>query len=108
MLMNGKSCLIPLLMGYRSSPNPATGYTPYEALMKRSVRKKLDCGHFPKRIKYHNMEEEITKHDKEYKRKWNDQQRHPKCNRHNFKTGNKVLLKKRKKNKWSTFHEKEC
>ena len=24
-----------MLMGYRSTPHPATGYTPYEALMKR-------------------------------------------------------------------------
>ena len=26
-----------MLMGYRSTPHPATGYTPYEALMKRNV-----------------------------------------------------------------------
>ena len=35
-----------MLMGYRSTPHPATGYTPYEALMKRDVRTKLDYGHY--------------------------------------------------------------
>ena len=31
-----------MLTGYRSSPHPATGVTPYEALMNRQVRTKLD------------------------------------------------------------------
>ena len=29
-------------MGYRSTPHPATGHTPYEALVIRNVRTKLD------------------------------------------------------------------
>ena len=41
-----------------------------------------------------------------YKKKWADQHRHPKCQQHHFKIGDKVLLKKRKVNKWSTAHEK--
>ena len=53
------------------------------------------------------MEKEITKRDKEYKSKWNNQQRHPKCKEHHFQIGDKVLLKKKKINKWSTSHEKE-
>ena len=36
-----------------------------------------------------------------------DQQRRPKCKEQHFKIGDKVLLKKRKINKWSTSHEKE-
>ena len=67
-----------MLMGNRSTPHPATGHTPYEALMKRNVRTKLESKSFPKRNNYLNMEQEITKHDKEYKKKWNDQQRCPK------------------------------
>ena len=31
-----------LLMGYRSTPHPATGVTPYEAMMNRRVRRKID------------------------------------------------------------------
>ena len=31
-----------MLTGYRSSPHPATGAAPYEALMNRHVRTKLD------------------------------------------------------------------
>ena len=96
-----------MLMGYRSTPHPATGHTPYEALMKRNVRTKLDSKNFRKRENYHNMEQEITKRDREYKKKWNDQQRRPKCKEQHFKIGDKVLLKKRKINKWSTSHEKE-
>ena len=96
-----------MLMGYRSTPHPATGHTPYEALMKRTVRTKLDYGHFSKNRKFHNIEQEITKRDKEYKRKWNKQQRHPKCKEHHFKIGDKVLLEKKKINKWSTCHEKQ-
>ena len=96
-----------MLMGSRSTPHPATGHTPYEALMKRTVRTKLDYGHFSKNRKFHNMEQEITKRDKEYKRKWNKQQRHPKCKEHHFKIGDKVLLKKKKINKWCTCHEKQ-
>ena len=30
-----------MLIGYRSTPHPATGISPYEALMKRQVRTKL-------------------------------------------------------------------
>ena len=96
-----------MLMGYRSTPHPATGYTPYEALMKRNVRTKLDYGHFSENRKFYKMEQEITKRDIEYKSKWDQQQRRPKCKKHHFKIGDKVLLKKKKINKWSTYHEKE-
>ena len=85
-----------MLMGYRSTPHPATGHTPYESLMKRNVRTKLDSESFPKRKNYRNMEQEIAKRDKEYKKKWNDQQRRPKCKEQHFKIGVKILLKKRK------------
>ena len=75
--------------------------------MKRNVRTKLDYGHFSENKKLYKMEQEITKRDKEYKSKWDQQQRRPKCKKHHFKIGDKVLLKKKKINKWSTYHEKE-
>ena len=96
-----------MLMGYRSTPHPATGYSPYEALMRRNVRTKLDYEETGVSKDYHRMEKEITKRDRQYKTKWDKQNRHPKCEEHNFKVGDKVLLKKRKENKWSTAHEKE-
>ena len=55
------------------------------------------------------MEKEITFWDEHYKMKWDKQQRHPKCEENQFtrKVGDKVRLKKRKANKWSTAHEKD-
>ena len=96
-----------MLMGYRSTPHPATGYCSYEALMKRNVRTKLDYDSFSISRNLHKMEKEITNRDKEYKQKWDHQHRHPKVEKHQFKIGDRVLLKKRKQNKWSPAFEKE-
>ena len=43
---SSNSALQYMLMGYRSTPHPATDYCPYEALMKRNVRTKLDHDSF--------------------------------------------------------------
>ncbi|XP_045187538.2 uncharacterized protein K02A2.6-like [Mercenaria mercenaria] len=68
------SAIQQMLMGYRSTPHPATGYSPYEAMMKRSVRTLLD--HFPSiKPNIETMEKEITTKDREYKKKWEKQQR---------------------------------
>ena len=85
-----------MLMGFRSTPHPATGYSPFEALMRRNIRKKLDYEVPTVSKDYNKMEKEITFRDKQYKMKWDKQHRHPKCEEHRFKVGNKVLLKKRK------------
>ena len=79
---SSNSALQYMLMGYRSTPHPATGYSPYEALMKRNVRTKLDHDSFSRSKEYHKMEREITNRDKEYKRKWESQHRHPKVKKH--------------------------
>lgn len=57
-----------MLIRYRSTSHPATGVTPYEALMNRQVRTKLD--HYPM-IEVYKMQcdEELNKRDKEYKEK---------------------------------------
>lgn len=39
---NGSIAIQEMLTGYRSTPHPATGVAPYEALMNRQVRTKLD------------------------------------------------------------------
>lgn len=96
-----------MLMGYRSTPHPATGYSPYEALMKRNVRTKLDFKSLSSKSDISKMEAEITKMDKDYKKKWVNHHRHPVCKEHNFKIGDMVLLKRRKLNKWTPIYEKE-
>ncbi|MEW8584399.1 MAG: RNase H-like domain-containing protein, partial [Candidatus Thiodiazotropha sp.] len=96
-----------MLMGYRSTPHPATGYSPYEALMRRNVKTKLDYQPLAEKPNIQNMEAEITKRDTEYKKRWGKQHRHPACQEHSFKVGDKVLLKRKKVNKWSTAHEKD-
>ena len=37
-----KMAIQEMLIGYRSTPHPATGITPYEGMMNRTVRTKLD------------------------------------------------------------------
>ena len=46
---------------------------------------------------YHRMEKEITKRDRQYKTKWDKQNRHLKCEEHNFKVGDKVFFKEKKR-----------
>lgn len=96
-----------MLMGYRSTPHPATGYSPYEALMKRTVRTKLDYKSFSGQRNYRKIETEITSRDQKYKKKWDKYRRHPQVIKHHFTIGDKVLLRKRKQNKWSTAYEKD-
>ncbi|CAG2202522.1 unnamed protein product [Mytilus edulis] len=79
-----------MLMGYRSTPHPATGFTPYAALMNRDVRTKLD--HVRNKNETENMNKEITERDKEY---------------NSFKISDHVLFKQEKRNKWSTAYELE-
>ena len=39
---NGNIAIQEMLTGFRSTPHPATGATPYEAMMNRPIRTKLD------------------------------------------------------------------
>ncbi|XP_053400392.1 uncharacterized protein K02A2.6-like [Mercenaria mercenaria] len=82
-----------MLMGYRSTPHPATGYTPYEALMRRNVRTKLDYPGF-QQTNISKMEREITNKNKIYKKKWEDQHRHPKTVESSFKVGMKCFSRR--------------
>ena len=104
---SSSSAIQNMLMGYRSTPHPATGYSPYEALMRRNVKTKLDYTPLTRTTGIQQMERQISKRDKEYKKKWSKQHRQPACRKSYFEVGDKVLLKRRKINKWSTSHEKE-
>ena len=93
-----------MLIGYRSSPHPATGVTPYEALMNRQVRTKLDYQTTEDNV--NNIHDTIiNRRDAEYKDKIKVNAQNKNTKEHNFITGDHVLLKRRKTNKWSTAFE---
>ena len=56
-----------MLIGYRSTPHPATNISPYEALYGRKMRNKL--GHLPNRETVSELDQEINKNDSKYKEK---------------------------------------
>ena len=95
-----------MLMGYRSTPHPATGFPPYEALMKRSVRTILD--RVPnQKPKLKSMDKHINQRDAEYKKRRNDQRRYPVTKSYKYQVGDKVLVKAYVGNKWSSAYEHE-
>ncbi|KAJ8045060.1 hypothetical protein HOLleu_07986 [Holothuria leucospilota] len=91
-----------MLMGFRSTPHPATGETPYRALNKRTVRTKLD--HSQQEAAAEPDEKQITENDKHFKQKSNEK-RHRNVKEHTFVVGDYVLLRQQKRNKWSTAYE---
>ena len=94
-----------MFMGYRSAPHTATEYSPFEALIRRNIRTKLEHEVPTVSKDYNRMEKEITFQAKQYKMKRDKHHIHTKCEEHHFKVDDKVLLKKRKVNRWSTAHE---
>ncbi|XP_038062363.1 uncharacterized protein K02A2.6-like [Patiria miniata] len=92
-----------MLTGYRSTPHPATNITPYEALMNRPVRTKLD--HQPGKHTQNIKDSIIDENDKQYKERLKQNAENRNTKQHNFVVGDYVLLKQTKKNKWSTAYE---
>ena len=93
-----------MLTGYRSSPHPATNITPYEALMNRQVRTKLD--HQRRDEGTENTQDMlINNKDREYKDKLKRNAENKNTRRHNFIIGDYVLLRQTKRNKWSTAYK---
>ena len=86
-----------MLTGYRSSPHPATGVTPYEALVNRQVRTKLDCQTTEDSVNS-IRDTIINRRDAEYKDKIKVNAQNKNTKEHNFITGDHVLLKRRKTN----------
>ena len=92
-----------MLIGYRSTPHPATGITPYEGMMNRIVRTKLD---YENRISNtSNKEKLINERDRQYKEKVKQNAENKNTKEHTFDVGDHVLLEQPKKNKWSTEYE---
>ena len=91
-----------MLQAYRSTPHPATKATPYELLMNRQVRTKLD--HFP--VELSPKDKETREMDASYKKKvkqYHDTRHNSK--RHKFQIGNAVVVKREKKRKTETIYE---
>lgn len=104
-LNGGKSSVAvqEMLTGYRSTPHPATGVPPYKALMNRQIRTKLD--HQAKECNENPRDTAIDKRDEKYKDKIKQNAEHRNTKEHNFLVGDHVLLKQKKRNKWSTAFE---
>lgn len=98
---DSKTAIANMLMGYRSTPHPATGVSPYKALMNRDVRTKLD------KLQPDATDEvnsSMNEKDDKYKDKlkaYADKG----SKEHKFVVGDYVLLKQVKANKWSTAYE---
>ena len=87
------------LMGYRSTPHPATNKSPYEMLMHRRVRTMMDT------ISQKPEEDEVNERDFEYKEKVKKRAENRNTRDHNFIVGDYVLLKQAKRSKWTTAYE---
>lgn len=83
-----------MLMSYRDTPHPATGVTPYEAMLNRPIRT---------RFRQKAKDKMIEECDKRYKKRMTQQRRNVK--EHTFVLRDYVLLKQKKNNKWSTAFE---
>ena len=97
-----ESAIYDMLQAYRQTPHPATKSTPYEILMHRQVRTRLE--HFSTEV--HITQEEVKKNDETYKQK--RKQYHDKRHRvktHTIKCGDAVLIKREKKRKKHTPYE---
>ena len=85
-----------MLTGYRSTPHPVTNTAPYEALMNRPVRTKLD---YQAREKGQESTRDsiINKEDKEYKERIKQAAENKTTKAHNVIVGDYVLLKQQKR-----------
>ncbi len=100
---NSKIAVQEMLTGYRATPHPATNVAPYEALMKRPVRTKLDhCD----RTSHKDMQDRrIDSRDKKYKEKITAQTVNRNTKEHQIEVGDYLLLQQTKTNKWTTAYE---
>lgn len=92
-----------MLIGYRSTPHPATGITPYEGMMNRIVRTKLD---YECRTKKRKRDEAlINERDKQYKERMKQNAENKNTKENNFRVGDYVFLEQAKRNKWTSPYE---
>ena len=101
--INGSTAIQEMLAGYRSTPHLATGVAQYEALMNRKVRTKLD--HQMRESSGNACDTATNERDEKYKEKGKQNAKNRNTKKHNFIVGDHVLLKQKKRNKWSTAYE---
>ena len=95
-----------MLMGYRSTPHPATQISPYKALMQRDVRTKMDHENTIAKdiVESSKKESTLDQKDMEYKLKMKQYADKHSLERH-FVRGDYVLVRQSKKHKLSTAYE---
>ena len=94
-----------MLVGYRSTPHPATGITPYEGMTNRIVRTKLD--YESRKSDRPNKEKQIDEHDRKYKEKIKQNAENKNTKEHTFNVGDHVFMEQPKINKWSAPYERD-
>ena len=99
---NPDEAIYDMLQAYRSTPHPATKAPPYQLLMNREVRTRLD--HFP--TETHQDDKKVRENDSKYKSKckeYHDKRHNTKT--HELKQGDAVLVKRENKRKGQTPYE---
>ena len=97
-----KEATYDMLQAYRSTPHPATKETPYELMMNRQIRTKIE--HFP--ISTSSKDKDVRIKDSKYKeqvKKYHDKRRQTR--EHKIKIGDAVVVKREKKRKVETPYE---
>ena len=92
-----------MLVAYRSTPNPATGLAPYDAMRGCIIRTKLD--HVEPKEGNVEGDDQIRRKDATYKQKMKKQREGKKTREAALLLGDYVLVKQPKKNKWTTPYE---
>ena len=92
-----------MLIAYRSTPHPATGVSPYEAMREAVVRIKLD--HVEPHTQKSEKDDSINRRDEEYKQQMKQRREGRQTRGGRLLLGDYVLVKQPKKNKWSTPYE---
>ena len=105
MIIDSATAIQEMIIWYRSTPHPATGISPYEALMKRQVRTKLGYIQRKHNDREITKEKGINERDKCYKEKIKHKAENRNTRKHDFKIGYYVLLEQNKRDKWSTAYE---
>ena len=93
-----------LLIGFRSTSHSATGITPYDAMINRKVRTRLDYVQREKDIGEGNQNQ-VDDRDKEYKMKIKTYAENKTTNTHGLFVGDYVLVEQDKMNKWTAPFE---
>lgn len=92
-----------MLIAYRSTPHPATGIAPYEALKGTTVRMKLD--YLEPEPQRNEKDDIMDRRDAEYKQRMKQQREWRTTRENNLFLGDYMLVKQPRKNKSSTPYE---